>query len=68
MAAIGRGRHRDGLMAFVKLLANLNLTPQKPLQRAYQRDPEAIEKWRREICPAIAGQAKAEGGEGVFLG
>lgn len=26
------------------LLARLRLTPQKPLQRAYQRDPEAIER------------------------
>jgi len=26
-----------------KLLASLNLTPQKPLTRAYERDPAAIE-------------------------
>jgi transposase len=45
------------------LLAELNLTPQKPLQRAYQRDPQAIERWQRETFPAIAQQAKAEGGE-----
>lgn len=43
------------------LLAELNLTPQKPLQRAYQRDPEAIERWQRNTFPAIAKQAKAEG-------
>ena len=49
-----------------KLLAKLNLTPQKPLQRAYQRDPEAIERWRREIYPSIARQARAEGGEVFF--
>jgi transposase len=30
------------------LLARLGLTPQKPLQRAYQRDPQAIERWQRE--------------------
>jgi transposase len=30
------------------LLAELNLTPQKPLQRAYQRDPEAVQRWQRE--------------------
>jgi transposase len=30
------------------MLARLNLTPQKPLQRAYQRDPEAIERWQRD--------------------
>lgn len=52
---------RLGLTAVGELLAKLNLTPQKPLQRAYQRDPEAIEKWRREN-PAIARQAKVDGG------
>ena len=52
---------RLGLTAVGELLAKLNLTPQKPLQRAYQRDPEAIEKWRRETYPAIARQAKADG-------
>jgi transposase len=31
----------------------LNLTPQKPLQRAYQRDPEAIERWQHDTYPAI---------------
>ena len=40
------------------LLAFLGLTPQKPLQRSYQRDPVAIERWQREICPEIARQAK----------
>jgi transposase len=44
----------------------LGLTPQKPLQRAYQRDPEAIEKWKRERFPAIAEQARASGGEVYF--
>ncbi|MDP4028286.1 MAG: IS630 family transposase [Gallionella sp.] len=48
------------------LLARLGLTAQKPLQRAYQRDPEAIERWQRETYPAIAKQAKAEGAEISF--
>jgi transposase len=55
-----------GLTAVGELLAKLGLTPQKPLQRAYQRDPEAIERWRRETYPAIARQAKADGGEVFF--
>ena len=42
------------------LLARLGLTPQKPLQRAYQRDPEAIERWQREAYPAIARRARRE--------
>jgi transposase len=57
---------RLGLTAVGELLAKLNLTPQKPLQRAYQRDPEAIERWRRETYPTIAQQAKVEGGEVFF--
>ena len=57
---------RLGLTAVGELLAELGLTPQKPLQRAYQRDPEAIEKWQRETFPAIARQAKASGGEVYF--
>ena len=59
-------RIRLGLTAVGELLAKLNLTPQKPLQRAYQRDPEAIEQWQRDRYPAIARQAKAEGGEVFF--
>lgn len=57
---------RLGLTAVGELLAKLNLTPQKPLQRAYQRDPEAIGRWQRETYPAIARRAKAEGGEVLF--
>jgi len=40
------------------LLARQGLTPQKPLQRAYQRDPEAIDRWQRETYPSIARTAK----------
>ena len=55
-----------GLSAVGELLAKLGLTSQKPLQRAYQRDPEAIERWQRETYPAIAKQAKAQGAEIFF--
>ena len=48
------------------LLARLNLTAQKPLQRAYQRDPVAIERWQRETYPSIARQAKASGADIYF--
>jgi transposase len=55
-----------GVTAVGELLARLGLTPQKPLQRAYQRDPEAIEMWQRETFPAIAKRADAEGAEIFF--
>jgi transposase len=55
-----------GRTAVGELLARLGLTPQKPLQRAYQRDPLAIEQWQRETFPDIAKQAKAAEGEVYF--
>jgi transposase len=57
---------RLGLTAVGEPLAKLGLTPQKPLQRAYQRDPQAIERWQSETYPAIARQAKAQGADIFF--
>lgn len=57
---------RMGVTAVGMLLAKLGLTPQKPLQRAYQRDPQAIEQWQRETYPAIARRAKAQGAHVFF--
>lgn len=57
---------RLGVTAVGELLAKLGLTPQKPLQRAYQRDPQAIERWQRETYPAIARKAKRQGAEVFF--
>ena len=37
-----------------------NMTPQKPLRRAYEQDPVAVERWLRAEYPAIAGRAQAE--------
>ena len=55
-----------GLTAVGELLAKLGLTPQKPLQRAYQRDPQAIEKWQRETYPEIAKLARKQKAEIFF--
>ena len=55
-----------GLTAVGALLAKLEITPQKPLQRAYQRDPQAIEKWKKETFPGIRRQAKTKGAEVFF--
>ncbi len=49
-----------------KLLAKLGLTPQKPLKRAYQRDPAAIEAWKHDTYPSIAKRAKKLGAEIYF--
>jgi transposase len=37
-----------GVTAVGRLLAELQITPQKPLRRAYERDPGAIAKWMEE--------------------
>jgi transposase len=44
-----------------KLLRRLGLSPQRPLYRAYQQDPEAVRRWKEEEFPAIREQARAEG-------
>jgi transposase len=44
-----------------KLLGRLGLSPQRPMYRAYQQDPEAVERWRRTEFPAIRARAKQEG-------
>lgn len=49
-----------------KLLAMLGLTPQKPLMRAYERDPAAIEDWKRDTYPSIAAAAKRKRAEIYF--
>jgi len=46
-----------------RYLARWGLTPQKPLRRAYERDPLAVQRWLDEEYPAIEKQAKAEKAE-----
>ena len=57
---------RLSLASIGALLARQGLTAQKPLQRAYQRDPEAIERWQCETYPAIVRQAKQDKAEIYF--
>ena len=42
-----------------RLLNQLGLTPQRPLWRAYQQNPESVEKWLSEEYPRIKELAKA---------
>lgn len=41
-----------------RLLAELEITPQKPLRRAYERDPKAIEQWKQVDYPRIRQRAR----------
>lgn len=57
---------RLGVTAVGRVLSRLGLTPQKPLQRAYQRDPQAVERWQRETYPGIAAAARQSGADVYF--
>ena len=49
-----------------RLLAQLGLTCQKPLMRAFQQNPSLVEKWLKEEFPAIRAKAKKLGAEIFF--
>ena len=55
-----------GLTAVGRLLAGLNITPQKPLRRAYERDPEAVALWQKETYPKLKQRAKRLGAKIFF--
>jgi transposase len=44
-----------------RLLRKLGLSPQRPLYRAYQQNPQAVARWRAEEYPAIRAQAAKVG-------
>ena len=46
-----------------RYLKRWGFTPQKPLRRAYERDPVAVARWKAQEYPAIVKQAKAENAE-----
>jgi transposase len=47
-----------GLTAMGRLLASLDITPQKPLRRAYERDPQAVDQWVKVTYPQLKRRAK----------
>jgi transposase len=46
-----------------KYLARWGFTPQRPVKRAYEQRPEAVQKWLQEDYPAIVKRVQAEGAE-----
>ena len=50
-----------------RLLRKLGLSPQRPLMRAYQRDPALVTDWITHEFPRIRAQAKAAGAD-IFFG
>jgi transposase len=49
-----------------RLLAQLGLTCQKPLMRAFQQNPSLVQKWLNEEYPEIRAKAKRIGAEIFF--
>ena len=43
------------------ILAKLGLSPQRPLYRAYERDPEKVAEWKEKTFPQIQARAKKDG-------
>lgn len=57
---------RLSLVSVGRLLAQLGLTCQKPLWRAYQQDRSAVEQWLKQQYPRIRAAAKREKAEIYF--
>lgn len=49
-----------------RLLKKMGLSPQRPLYRAYQQDPERVEEWKKYAYPKIRKLA-AEEGASIFF-
>lgn len=49
-----------------RLLRRMGLSPQRPLWRAWQADPEKVQAWKDTEFPAIRARAKAQGATVYF--
>ena len=49
-----------------RLLRKLGLSPQRPLYRAYQQNPEAVARWKAKTYPQLRAQA-AEVGATIYF-
>jgi transposase len=49
------------------VLAGLEITPQKPLRRAYERNPRKVRQWLKKTYPRLLRRAKANGASIFFL-
>jgi transposase len=49
-----------------RLLAQMGLSPQRPLYRAFQQNPSLVEKWLKEEFPKLRARAQRMGAEIYF--
>jgi len=54
------------LQAVGNILRGMGLSPQKPLVRAYQQNPDLVRRWKEEEYPAIREAARTAGGHVLF--
>ena len=52
---------RLSVVSVGNVLAKLGLSPQRPLYRAYEQDPERVAEWKEKAFPQIQARAKKEG-------
>ncbi|WP_285488695.1 IS630 family transposase, partial [Amycolatopsis taiwanensis] len=57
---------RLSVVSVGRLMRTMGLSPQRPLHRAYQQDPDAVERWKTEQFPAIRAEAKKAGATVFF--
>src|SRR5260370_20298392 len=55
------------LTAVGRLMASLEIPPQKPLRRAYAGDPKAVEQWLAQDYPRLRRRARQQGARIFFL-
>ena len=60
---VQRMRKRLALTTVGKYLRSWGFTPQKPVRRAYEKSPVAVQRWLTETYPTIQARAKAESAE-----
>lgn len=54
------------LVTVGRILRKLGMSPQRPVVRAYQQDPERVRRWKREEYPAIRAEAQRVGAPILF--
>jgi transposase len=68
IADLIRKRFRVALTAVTvgRIMKSLGFSPQKPLYRAFQQDPEKVKEWKENTYPKIRKDAAAQGARVFF--